>query len=89
MDLDLEEYFFDSEVRCHHIYKSTWTPFTGEVLSVHPEDGNPHDTYAVGVLKYGVTVGRVPHEVSRILTFFIRHGGTITCEITRVVQYCQ
>ncbi len=35
-------------------------------------------SYAVGVLKDGVTVGHAPHEVSRIFTFFIRHGGTIT-----------
>ena len=49
------EYFFDSVDRGHHIYKSTWTPFNGEVLSVHPEDGNPHYTYAVGVLKDGVS----------------------------------
>ncbi len=38
--------------------------------------------YAAGVLKDGMTVGHVPREVSRIFTFFMRHGGTITCEIT-------
>ena len=78
--MDLEDYFYDSAVRGHHIYKSTWTPFAGEVLSVNEEDGNEHDPYAVCVLKNEMTVGHVPREVS--LYFFLRHGGTISCEIT-------
>ena len=80
--MDLEDYFYDSVVRGHHIYKSTWTPFAGEVLSVNEEDGNEHDPYAVCVLKNEMTVGHVPREVSRIFYFFLRHGGTISCEIT-------
>ena len=34
--------------------------------------------------KAGMVVGHLPHEfeVSRLLTFFIRHGGTIICEVT-------
>ena len=35
----------------------------------------------IAMLKAGIIVGHVPREVSRIFTFFIRHGGTIVCEV--------
>ena len=55
---------------------------SGLMLPVQEEPGNEHDSYAVSVQKAGTIVGHVPHEVSRIFTFFIRHGGTIVCEAT-------
>ena len=77
---DMEDCFFDSVVRGHHVFKSVWTPSLGEALSVKEEQDNEHDIFAVSVEKAGMIVGHVPHEVSRIFTFFIRHGGTIICE---------
>lgn len=59
---------------------SQWTPCTGEVLSVQEESENEHDVYAVGVIKSGTIIGHVPREVSK--TFFLRHGGIISCKIT-------
>ena len=34
-------------VRGHHVYKATWTPTVGEILTVRQEPGNGHDTHAV------------------------------------------
>ena len=80
--VEMEDCLYHSIVRGHHVYKSVWTPYIGEVLPVQEELGNEHDSYAVSVQKAGIIVGHVPHEVSRIFTFFIRHGGTTVCEVT-------
>ena len=58
----MEDCFFDSVVRGHHVFKRVWTPSIGEVLS-----DNEHDVFAVSVEKAGMIVGHVPHEVSRII----------------------
>ena len=75
-------YETESVVRGHHIYKSVWTPYNGEVLTVEPETGNEHDQYAVAILNNDNVVGHVPREMSRICYYFIRSGGSIDCKIT-------
>ena len=58
------EYLVDSCVRGYHYYQNIWDPFIGEVLPCLPEDGNPHDRYAVAVKKLsGRVVGHVPSVV--------------------------
>ena len=42
----------DSVIRGHHVYKSIWIPFMGEVR-VEIEQGNEEDRYAVVILKDG------------------------------------
>ena len=37
----------ESVIRGHHVSKTVWTPFVGEVLSLSPESGNEHDRFAV------------------------------------------
>ncbi len=69
-------------VRGHHIYKAVWTPAVGEMLLLEPEHSNVHDPQAVAVVKSGNTVGHALRGVARVFYFFIRHEGTITCEIT-------
>ena len=54
----------DADIRGHHIYKTSWTPFVGELLLVQQEDHNPEDSFAVAILKSGEIVGRVPCEIS-------------------------
>ena len=56
----------------------------GETLLLTIEDGNAHDTNAVVSCDEGgcrcwpcTTCG-----VARVFYFFIRHGGSISCEIT-------
>ena len=61
------------------MYKTVWTPFSGEILPLGIEAGNEHDSYAVAVLKDNDTVGHAPRELSRI---FLSHDGTIDAEVT-------
>ena len=54
-------FLHESVIRGHHIFKGIWTPRTGEIVQVRQEAGNPHDRYAVALLKADVTVvGHVP-----------------------------
>ena len=41
----------DSCVRGYHEYSGIWEPFIGEELQCDRETANPHDPYAVSVLK--------------------------------------
>ena len=80
---DWEDFAVDSVVRGHHINKSIWTPFLGEILRAEMEEGNEEDRFAVAILKDGgVVVGHVPRSFSRTFYFFLRHGGSIECKIT-------
>ena len=73
---------FESVIRGHHIYKSVWTPFIGETLSLTIEDGNAEDPYAVAVMKGTAIVGHTLREMSRVFSFFIQHDGTISAEVS-------
>ena len=55
----------DSIVRMHHVYKTVWTSWLGEILTVIPEPENNHDRHAVCVKKGREIVGHVPCELSR------------------------
>ena len=48
---DMVRYDIDSVVRGHHVYKTVWTPVIGEQLHLEKESGNPHDDFAVAVIK--------------------------------------
>jgi len=74
---DWEDFAVDSAVWGHHIYKSIWTPFLGEVLRVEMEEGNEEDIYTVAILNDGgVVVGHVLRSSSRTFYFFLRQWGT-------------
>ena len=77
----------ESVVRGHHVYKSVWTPVSGEELAVTPEVKNSHDRYVVAVLKNGEVVGHIPRELSRTFYFFLKHSGEISCVITGKRKY--
>ena len=55
-----EMFCLDSIVRGHHVYKTVWTPFLGEILTAIPEPENNHDRHAVCVKKGREIVGHVP-----------------------------
>ena len=40
----------ESVIRGHHIYKTVWTPFTEEILTLAIEEGNENDPFAVAVI---------------------------------------
>ena len=61
---------------------SIWTPVVGEVLTVARETDNTADRFAIAVTKDDMIVGHVPREFSKLCWHFLRHGGTIACEVT-------
>jgi len=69
---------YGSIVRGHHIYKTIWTPFIGEILTVNHEEDNSYDSCAVAWLHRG----DLPWDISEVSWFFLLHGGNISCEIT-------
>lgn len=82
-------FLYESVVRGHHVYKSVWSPFVGEVVDLSCEASNPYDDHAVCVTKStsGGTVGHVPRTISRVFFSFLSEGGVISCEITGPRQY--
>ena len=79
---DLAIYCKESVVRGHHVFKQIWTPVVGKVLTVAIEAGNTEDRFAIAVTKDDMVVGHVPREFSKLCRHFLRHGGTIACEVT-------
>ena len=66
----------------HHIYNHTWQPLVGEVLTLEWEEGKNHDKFTVSLLKNATVIGHVTQEFSWVFWHFLRHGETITCEVT-------
>ena len=50
-------FVLSSVIRGHHIYKTVWSPSTGEILEAVREPHNPHDHHAVCLRKTEVIVG--------------------------------
>ena len=71
-------------IQGYHIYYTVWTPTVGEYLICRREVGNARDRYAVGVYKQpnDVLVGHLHRKISLLCSLFLRHGGTITCQVT-------
>ena len=65
-----------------HVCQCIWDPEIGEQLNCTIERNNPHDRFAVAVTKEDEIVGHTPKEYSRICSFFLRHGGKISCVVT-------
>ena len=65
----VEEMFcLDSIVRGHHVYKTVWSPFLGEILTAIPEpENNAVCVNAVCVKKGRKIVGHVPRELLLLL----------------------
>ena len=77
-----EVYCLESVICGHHIYKRMWTPVVGEKLPISLEEDNENDPRAVAVLNCGVVVGHLPREKARTVWYFLKRGGSGTCEIT-------
>ena len=75
-------YSFESAARGYHFYRSVWNARIGEQLQATQDDDNTEDRFAVALTKNNQTVGHVPREQSRILWYFLSHGGKLTAEVT-------
>ena len=51
-------------------------------LTTKCEVGNPHDRFAVAVMKDRLKIGHVPREISKLCCLFLKKGGTLTCTVT-------
>ena len=55
----------------------------GELLRLRIEPTNPHDDFAVAVVKDGTVVGHVPKRVSRVISYFLKKDSSSgLCEVT-------
>ena len=73
----MESYSISLMVRGFHVYRDIWDVEEGEILNCIREISNPHDPYAVAVVKNAVTVGHVPRKISALCSLFLRRSGTI------------
>jgi len=78
----LFETVFHTCVRGYHVYQDVWVPTMDEMLTCCREVGNPHDPFAVKVIKVGETVGHLPKKISSTCSLFILNGGSISCKVT-------
>ena len=71
----------DSCVRGYHEYSAIWEPVMAKELQCGREVDNPHDPYAISVLKRrqivaSRIVGHVPRSISRPCSVFLRGHGS-------------
>ena len=76
------EFFIESVVRGHHIYKAIWNCAIHEVLVCDQESNNNEDSCAVAVKLGGTIIGHVPRDISRICWYFLERDGAVLFEIT-------
>ena len=84
----METVAIDSCLRGRRVYKATWKPTLHEELQCRKEDDNPHDPYAVAVIKIDAIVGHVPWKVSAASYLFLeREENSVTCEVAPPSHY--
>ena len=83
----MSSFYITSVVRGYHVYKSVWCAVVGDQLSCAREPGNCRDTFAVAIIKEGITVGHVPRNISPVCSIFLRRGGMIVCRVTSHRRY--
>ena len=57
-------------------------PLANDYSYIRRQDDNDYDDHAVSIVKAEIIVGHVPREMSHTFWHFIRHGGSVGCEIT-------
>ena len=78
----------DCAVRGYHVYQAIWpNPYMGEQLQCQEEYGNPHDMYAVSVIRDDVIVGHLPRNISTPCHMFLHFGGTIESAVNGARRY--
>ena len=78
--MTMRSFSWESVIHGHHFYKEIWMPVIG--LTCDQEHGNSKDSFAISVINDGKIVGHVPHELSRIVWYFIEHDGSVNCRVT-------
>ena len=55
----------DSCIKVHHVYKTTWTPYVGEIIQDEKEPENAAGMYDFCVKKEGEIVVHLKKRISR------------------------
>jgi hypothetical protein len=82
---DNADFSFDAAVRGYHVYRRVWLPHLGQHLKADRERGNAEDRFAIAVRENGddkPVIGHLPRELSKVLWYFLIHGGVVECEVT-------
>ena len=62
---------FNSYARGYHAYIKIWNPVDGTLLFCTRETDNPHDNYAVSIIRNSYVVGHVPLGLSKTFSNFL------------------
>ena len=62
---------FNSYARGYHTYMKIWNPVDGAVLVCTRETDNPHDNYAVSIIRNSYVVDHVPLGLSKTFSNFL------------------
>ena len=74
---------FNSYARGYHAYMKIWNPVDGAVLVCTRETDNPHDNYAVSIIRNSYVVGHVPLGLSKSFSNFLSLPvSTMLCIVT-------
>ena len=74
---------FNSYARGYHAYMKIWNPVDGAVLVCTRETDNPHDNYAVSIIRNSYVVGHVPLGLSKTFSNFLSlPASTMLCIVT-------
>ncbi len=64
-----------------HIYHNICTQKIDEELCCRCEPANPHDRFAVAVLKNETVVGHVPRHFAKTFNYFLKRVGSIVTKV--------
>ena len=74
---------FNSYARGCHTYMKIWNPVDGAVLVWTRETDNPHDNYALSIIRNSYVVGHVPLGLSKTFSNFLSlPASTMLCIVT-------
>ena len=84
---------FESVIRGHHVYKTTWTPKGNDELECHEDtrkEAKDYDGHAVGLFKTPsrgenkTLVGHVPIEISSLIDYFLKadKSNSVSAQVT-------
>ena len=70
--IDKANFFsFNSYARGYHPFMKIWNTVDGAVLVCTQETDNPHDNYAVSIIRSSYVVGHVPRGLSKAFSNFL------------------
>ena len=80
--LDNETFSIEVMVCGYYVYEDIWDAALEEQLPCQREPMNSKDPFVVMVVKSQATVGHILRKILLICSMFLRHGGTICCQVT-------